>query len=155
MSEALILAKLAVIEAQQAQILALLSGGSQARGSHAPGASQAIAPASDRELDGQYGDPEIRFDPKRWTKGSFVGRRYSEATPEYLECLAEFKVWQAAKDDETNAVDSKGRPKSHWSRKDAALALGWAARLRARGTSYQSADDALAAIPGPVEDCPF
>jgi hypothetical protein len=38
---------------------------------------------------------------------------------------------------------------------DAARARGWAARLRARGTSHQSADGALAAIPGPLDDCPF
>lgn len=34
-------------------------------------------------------------------------------------------------DDEAKAVDDKGRPKSHWAHKDRALALGWAARLRA------------------------
>ncbi len=86
--------------------------------------------ASEAELDGKFGDPEIKRDPKRWLGASMVGKRYSETTPDYLQCVADFKAWQAQKDDEAKAVDDKGRPKSHWAHKDRALALGWAARLR-------------------------
>ena len=86
--------------------------------------------ASDRELDGEYGDPEIRRDPPRWTGEPFAGRRYSETSPEYLDCVADFNDWRADKDDESGAKDNKGRPKSAWARKDARLARGWAARLR-------------------------
>ena len=90
-----------------------------------------ITAATDAECLAQYGDPEIRKDPPRWSGESFAGRRFSHASPEYLETLAGFKAWSAAKDDEAGAVDSQGRPKSHWAKKDAALALGWARRLRA------------------------
>ncbi len=94
-------------------------------------APSGIVAATDAECTGQYGDPEIRKDPPRWSGESFAGRRFSQTSPEYLECLAGFKAWAAAKDDAEGATDSQGRPKSHWAKKDAALALGWARRLRA------------------------
>lgn len=119
----------------------------------AGGATTGIKPASDADLDDQYGDPEIRKDPKRWTGPSFVGRKYSDTSPEYLDCVAEFKVWQAGKDDETNAVDSKGRPKSHWARKDAALAAGWARRLRA-GYAKPKATTPAASYEAPAYGAP-
>jgi hypothetical protein len=90
-----------------------------------------IVAATDAECLGQYGDPEIRKDPPRWTGESFAGRRFSQTSPEYLDNLASFKMWSANKDDAEGAVDSQDRPKSHWAKKDAALALGWARRLRA------------------------
>lgn len=101
--------------------------GAKAPTASAPGART----AGDRDLDSPYGDPEVRRDPPRWEGESFVGRTFSATSPEYLDCLADFKEWQAAKDDETGAKDAKGRPKSHWAKKDAGLARGWAARLRA------------------------
>jgi hypothetical protein len=96
-------------------------------------APSGIVAATDAECLGQYGDPEIRKDPPRWSGESFAGRRFSQTSPEYLECLAGFKAWAAAKDDAEGAIDSQGRPKSHWAKKDAALALGWARRLRETG----------------------
>lgn len=86
--------------------------------------------ASDADLDGQYGDPVIRRDPKRWTGESYVGSRFSETTPEYLEEVASFKDWQAQQDDKKG--DDESRKKAHWNRKDAARARGWAKRLRER-----------------------
>jgi hypothetical protein len=99
-------------------------------GASAGGTGPAAGVASDYELDGQYGNPEIKKDPPRWSGESFVGRTFSQTSADYLECVAGFKDWSAAKDDETGAVDGKGRPKSHWARKDASLARGWAKRLR-------------------------
>ena len=86
--------------------------------------------ASDADLDSQYGDPEVKRDPKQWAGESMVGRRFSQCPPDYLETLAGFKDWQARKDDESGAVDDKGRPKSHWAKKDAARARGWGKRVR-------------------------
>lgn len=97
----------------------------------AASAPSGITAATDAECLGQYGDPEIRKDPPRWTGESFAGRRFSQTSPEYLDNLASFKMWSANKDDAEGATDSQGRPKSHWAKKDAALALGWARRLRA------------------------
>lgn len=89
--------------------------------------------ATDTELDDPSGrnDPIIKKDFKRWTGPSMVGKHYSETTPEYLDGLASFKDWQAGKDDEANAVDDKGRPKSFYAKKDSKLCRGWAKRLRA------------------------
>lgn len=127
----------------QASALGVATGG----GSSAGGSGE-VASAS--ELDGQYGDPDIRRDPPRWDGESYAGRKFSEATPEYLDCFADFKEWQAKKDDENGAVDGKGRPKSHWAKKDARLARGWAARLR---SGWKPA--AAAGAPEPVTDADY
>jgi hypothetical protein len=95
----------------------------------ASGGAGGVATAA--EMDGQYGDIEIRKDPPRWHGESFAGCKFSETTPEYLDCYADFQDWRAQKDDASGAKDSKGRPKSGWAIKDARLARGWAARLRA------------------------
>lgn len=91
----------------------------------AKGDSVGAAIADDADLDSQYGDPVIRRDPKRWTGESYVGSKFSETTPEYLEEVASFKDWQAGKD--AAAGDTK---KAGYNRKDAARARGWAKRLR-------------------------
>jgi hypothetical protein len=104
-------------------------------------ATGGIVAASDADCLGQYGDPEIRKDPPRWNGESFAGRRYSQTSPEYLECLAGFKAWSAEKDDAAGATDDKGRPKSYWARKDAGLALGWARRLRKSPKPTDGVDD--------------
>jgi len=124
-------------------------------------APRAAAPAAtDAECLGQYGDPEIRKDPPRWSGESYAGRRFSQTSPEYLETLAGFKAWSAAKDDEAGAVDSQGRPKSHWAKKDAALALGWARRLRETGPrrggpeSFEAPED-LHGAGGGLDEIPF
>lgn len=121
--------------------------GVQAAGSSSGGAAGGVAPA--RELDSQYGDPEIKRDPKRWTGESFAGCHYSETTPDYLDCVAEFKDWQADQDDKAGAKDAKGRPKSGWGRKDARLARGWAARMRAPGWKPKAK---LGVAPPPATD---
>jgi hypothetical protein len=137
-ANAMVLAELksirAQVEAVNAKLDVLVGGGGGTRpaSSTSHGGAGESAIASDRDLDGQYGDPTIKKDPARWKGESFVGYRYSETTPEYLEEVASFHDWRASKDDEANAVDTKGRPKSYWARKDAALARGWAKRLRAR-----------------------
>jgi hypothetical protein len=140
-ANAMVLAELksirAQVEAVNAKLDVLVGGGvggarpaRPASPSHGGASESAIA--SDRDLDGQYGNPTIKKDPARWKGDSFVGYRYSETTPEYLEEVASFNDWRASKDDEAKAVDSKNRPKSYWARKDAALARGWAKRLRTR-----------------------
>jgi hypothetical protein len=77
--------------------------------------------ASDADLDGQWGDPEIRKDPPRWQGTSYAGRRYSQTEPAYLDNLADFYAWKATR--------------------DAARARGWAARLRAGPPPAEVADD--------------
>lgn len=117
----------------KAAMAASVGASAVALGMKGPSSSSggAGAVANDAELDGQYGDPQIRNDPRRWAGESFVGCKFSETTPEYLDCYAEFKEWQAGKDEASGAKDTKGRSKANWAWKDARLARGWAARLRA------------------------
>lgn len=86
--------------------------------------------APDHDLDGQYGDPLVKKDPKRWdaSQGSYAGCHYSECPPEYLDVVAEFKDWQAMMDEKKGTEDDKR--KAHFNRLDAARARGWAQRLR-------------------------
>ena len=84
----------------------------------------------DADIDGPRGDPEVRFMPKRWTGPDCKGRPFSACEPEFLDLLADAYEWFAQRDDESNAVDKNGGPKSKWSRLDAARARAWSARLR-------------------------
>lgn len=97
------------------------------RGTQAGGDGE-VPPAKDSELDSQYGDPNVHKDPKTWKGDSQVGRKYSECEPEFLLMLARSLEWKAQKFDEEGLKDGKGRPQSHWPRKDAARARGWARR---------------------------
>lgn len=85
--------------------------------------------ASDRELDSKHGNPEIQRDPKQWRGPSYARKRMSEAPPEYLDMLAEFKSWQAEQDSKKPGEDAQRY--AEFARRDAARARGWAKRLRA------------------------
>lgn len=84
--------------------------------------------APDVDLDGAHGNPVVRKDPKRWSGDSFVGCKFSECSPEYLEEVASFKDWQAQMDERKGTDDD--RRKAKFNRLDAARARGWAQRLR-------------------------
>jgi hypothetical protein len=87
-----------------------------------------IAPDSD--LDGKYGDPEIRFMPRDWTGPSFKGRHFSECPAELLDLLAESFDYLAGKAEQANERTNAGKPVSDYRRADAARARGWAKRIR-------------------------
>lgn len=86
--------------------------------------------ATDRDLDGPHGDQVVRKDPKRWPteNGSFVGCKWSECPPDYLDVLAGFREWQAQQDDKKGDDDSKR--KASFARLDAKRMRGWAQRKR-------------------------
>jgi hypothetical protein len=116
-------------------------------------APAAVEIASDADLSGPYGDPEVRKDPPRWTGQSYAGCRMSDCPPDYLENLASFFDWKARKDDESNAVDGKGNPKSKWARLDASRARGWSRRNANKpGRPKPAAPKAAEAVPGFDED---
>ncbi len=95
------------------------------------------AVASDRELDGAYGDPEVRLDPRDWTgtPRSFKGKRLSQCPADYLDMSADMHDSFAEMNEASGATiptgKSAGKPKAPYNRKDAALCRGWAARVRA------------------------
>lgn len=94
-------------------------------------AMSANAPkATARDLDSQYGNPEVRFMPRDWTGPSYKGRKFSECPAEMLDMLASTLDYFGDKDEAEGAVTSKGKPSAPFKRQDAARARGWAARIR-------------------------
>jgi len=86
--------------------------------------------ASDYDLDGRFGDEDIRKDPtaKYWQGESFVGTKMSQTTPEFLDAYAKYKDACAYMN------EKKGDPEKAkyigYDRKSAARARGWSKRLR-------------------------
>lgn len=129
----------------------------EARGGAAPRNASGGEVANDRELDSEWGNPQIRKDPPRWNGPSFVGCNYSDATPDYLESLAGFLDWRAAKDEESGRTTAAGKPAAPYSRRDAARARGWAQRLRNgwQRSAAAPAGDVPADDFGGTDDIPF
>lgn len=105
------------------------AAGSAPRATSAPSGSRAVpstsgAIASDADLDGKYGNPTVRFNPKRWEGDGFTGKNYSDCSPDFLDILAEALDYSA---DNPTAGKEKY---VEGNRKDAARARGWAKRLR-------------------------
>jgi hypothetical protein len=96
--------------------------------------------ADDRDLDGQYGDPVVKFNPRNWTGDSQKGRFMSECPTEFLDQLAETFDYFARKADEANELTSTGKAVAPYKRKDAARARGWAARRRKGYVSTKQAE---------------
>lgn len=95
--------------------------------------------ASDEELDGPHGDPTVRFPLREayWPQPDpHADRRFSECPADYLDQMAKSQEasawWQGKQGNETGKAHRKA---------DAAKARGWAARIRARGASFATADE--------------
>jgi len=123
--------RLAVLEHRVATLETVRAAAPAARPASAPGAV-----ATDYDLDGKYGDEEIRRDPPRWEGAEKnAGKKMSDCSAEYLDELASFFDWQADKDEEkggtyTAADGTVKQAKPEYKRKSAARARGWAARKR-------------------------
>jgi len=92
--------------------------------------------ASDQELDSQYGDEKIRFDPRNWKGQSCKGRTMSQCPAEFLDMLADGHDYFAQKN--SSAGEDK---KSRYDRMSAARARGWAKRIRAGWKPPVTEDD--------------
>ena len=86
--------------------------------------------ASDKDLDGKYGDPKVTFDPRDWTGPSFKGCNLSQCPAEFLDLLAETYAYFALKNETAGAVTDKGKPKAEFDRRSEGRARGWAKRVR-------------------------
>lgn len=86
--------------------------------------------ADDRDLDGQYGNPQVKFNPRDWTGPSMTGREMSECPADFLEMLAGTFDYFAMKAEEADEKTTAGKPVAPYKRKDAARARGWAKRIR-------------------------
>lgn len=109
--------------------------------------------ASDRELDGKYGDPVVKFMPRDWTGPSFKDRRMSECPAELLDMLAQTFDYFGDQAEKNNERTNAGKPVADYKRKDAARARGWAKRIR-EGKVPQAATSTTAAGWAEPEDEP-
>jgi hypothetical protein len=87
-----------------------------------------IATADD--LDGKFGNEEIRRDPsaKYWSGASYAGQRMSECPADYLEAYGKYKdacAYMNQKEGKEEKAKYVG-----YDRKSAARARGWAQRIR-------------------------
>ena len=124
-----------------------LASGAARSAANAP----AVAAAPDHELDSAHADFVVDKDPKQWKGDSFAGSHLSETTPDFCRAVAGLKKWKGDKEkaEGKTYVNKKGETvqSCEFSYKQAAWALGWAARLE-RGyrpaetsTAPSSADD--------------
>lgn len=85
-----------------------------------------VEPAGDDDLDGNYGNPKVKFKPRDWNDGDYKGHLFSECPPPFLDSYAKSLLYFASQN------DKKGEEKkAFYDRKDAARAMGWARRIRA------------------------
>lgn len=104
-------------------------------------AKNAGAVATDREMSGRFGDPQIRFNPNTWPRdqGDFVGKTMSQCPPEFLTAYAVAKESMGQKADREGTVANNGKPKGDYDRLDARVARGWAQRNQGKTTARPSA----------------
>lgn len=97
--------------------------------------------ASDHDLDGKFGDEEVRFNPRDWTgEPRLKGLRMSQCPAEALDMLADAYASFARKNEKAGAVTDQGKPKAEFDRRSEARARGWAARVRAGKVPAPSCD---------------
>ena len=87
--------------------------------------------------DPRFGDPEIKYVPKKWDGPSPAGQRMSACSVRFLDFLsAELERSAAWKEGNGKAEQAE------WDRRDAAKAAAWAARKKSQGEpSLDEGDD--------------
>ena len=122
------------------------------------GATKSVAAeATDRDLDGDYGNPVVKAkDPRDWTGETMNGKRFSECPAEYLELVADRLDYFAGQAEVTGELASNGKPVAGYKRLDAARARGWAKRIReGKVTRVEPVAAATWAEPPEDADVPF
>lgn len=97
--------------------------------------------ATDKDLDGQYGDPVVKFDPRDWTGESCKGLSFSQCPAAYLDLLAEAFDYFGDKAEQDGEL-YKGKPVAPYKYADAARCRGWAKRIRDGKVTQPARDDA-------------
>jgi len=88
--------------------------------------------------DPKWGDPEIKYVPKKWDGPSPAGQRMSQCSVRFLEFLAGELERSAA------WKDSNGKSEhAEWDRRDMAKAKAWADRKRSQGEAGLDDEDGL------------
>ena len=110
----------------------------------------ALKPIDVGDLNSEWANFVVRKSPPAWLKSGgidYEGRRLSETTPEFCEAVASLLDWRAGKEEgETKTYIKKATgeslPVAPLTRKDAARARAWAAKLRATVHAVASHDEA-------------
>lgn len=88
--------------------------------------------------DPKWGDPEIRYVPKKWDGMSPAGQRMSQCSVQFLRFLADELARSA------NWKERNGKAEhAEWDRRDAAKATAWADRKEAQGEPNLLDEDAF------------
>jgi len=101
------------------------------------------------DIDGMYGDPEIRKDPspKHWSGASCAGQKMSRCPADYLLAFAKWKdacVYMKMKELETltdPTTIAETTKYAGYDRKDAARARAWAAKAKTMKADATSDSD--------------
>ncbi len=84
--------------------------------------------ATDREMDGKFGNGPVKFMPRDWTGQDYKGAPFSDCPPELLTMLADSYAYFAVKNE--GELTQSGKPKSDFDLLSARLCRGWAKRNR-------------------------
>jgi hypothetical protein len=80
---------------------------------------------SDEDLDDpRYGDPTIKFTPRKYRGPDCKGKQFSKADPAFLDAYADALAWMA------DHPQPEKEKYAAYNRRDAARARSWAKRLR-------------------------
>src|ERR1019366_424918 len=111
--------------------------------------------ASDADLDGKYGNPEVKAkSPRDWPGDSMTGKRFSECPAAYPALVASRLDYFAEQN--AGSQDADDQKKARYNRLDASRARGWAARVRA-GYVAPAAPEGFPSDAPPItdDDIPF
>lgn len=137
----IILARISGLEARVSMLESKPGGGvARPNGASQNGGSQQRIPfpegrvATDRELDSEWGDPQVKFDPreKYWAGPSYIDCTFSQCSAEYLDATVSYLaacIYAARKEAEKTGQPADEK-KIGYKEKDAARARGWAKRIR-------------------------
>lgn len=118
-----------LLKSIDATLKALLALSQQQRSVTASSSEPEVA--DDATLDGQYGDDEVKFNPRGWQGAAIKGLKMSQCKPDALDALASALDYFCEKNKASGELKENGYPKWKDDARRAAKARGWARRLRA------------------------
>lgn len=121
--EATVLNRLDDVDRKVERLAAHLGANQPANGSKGAGGGGMVATLA--QIQGQYGDPKVKSDPRDWGGPSHKGDPFSQCPPDYLELYADRLDFFGNKNEA--AGDAR---KAGFDRLDAGRARRWAIEIR-------------------------
>lgn len=104
------------------------------------------------DINGEHGDPTVKFDPRDWKGNSLKGLPMSQCPPNALRMLSKALMYFADKNQAAGKVTSTGKPAHVYDRLDAARAIAWAERIEQSETTGQFKPQKSKAVQTPMVD---